>query len=74
MTGHVVGMDEGRTVKKIFGSKSDGSRRRGRPRLRWLEDVGKDLREMKAKKWREKAFDREEWAFVVKEAKVLRGP
>ena len=29
---------------------------------------------MKVKKWRQKAVDREEWASVIKEAKVLRGP
>jgi hypothetical protein len=39
-----------------------------------LEDVEKDLREMKVKRWREKAFDREEWALVIKEAKALRRP
>jgi hypothetical protein len=44
--GHVVRMDQGRTVKKIFESKPEGSRRRGRPSLRWMEDVEKDLREM----------------------------
>jgi hypothetical protein len=32
-TGHVVRTDHGRTVKKIFESKPEGSRRRGRPRL-----------------------------------------
>jgi hypothetical protein len=32
-------MDQVRTVKKIFESKPQGSRRRGRPRLRWLENV-----------------------------------
>ena len=32
--GHVVRMVQGRTVKKIFESKPDGSRRRGRHRLR----------------------------------------
>jgi len=41
--GQVVRMDQGRRVKKIFESKPEGSRRRGRPRLQWLEDVEKDL-------------------------------
>jgi hypothetical protein len=36
-------MDQGREVKKIFDSKPEGSRRRGRPSLRWLEDVEKVL-------------------------------
>jgi hypothetical protein len=40
-------MDQGRTVKGIYESKPKGSRIRGRPRLRWLEDMKKDLREMK---------------------------
>ena len=42
--------DQGRTVKKIFESKPEGSKRRGRPSLRWLEDVEKDLRETKVKR------------------------
>ena len=33
--GHVVRMDQGRTVKKIFESKTEGSIRRGRSRLSW---------------------------------------
>ena len=51
--GHVVRMDQRKTVKKIFESKPQGSRRTGRPRLRWLEDVQKYLREMKFKRWRQ---------------------
>jgi hypothetical protein len=39
-----------RTVKKIFESKLEGNRRKERPRLRWLEDVDKDLCEMKVKR------------------------
>jgi hypothetical protein len=45
-----------------------------RPRLRWLEDVEKDLREMKVKRWRQKAVGSDEWASVINEAKGLRGP
>jgi hypothetical protein len=47
--GHVIRMDQGRIVKTIFESKMEGSRRGG-PRVRWMEDVGKDLREMKVKR------------------------
>jgi hypothetical protein len=40
-TGHLVRMDYGRVVKKIFESKPERRRRRrrkmGRPRLRWLK-------------------------------------
>jgi hypothetical protein len=39
-----------------------------------LEYVEKDQREMKVKRWRQKAVDREEWASVIKEAQALRGP
>ena len=70
--GHVVRMDQGRTVK-IFESKREGSRRRGRPRVRWLEYVEKDVGEMKVKRWRQKAVDREEWASVIKGAKAVIG-
>jgi hypothetical protein len=38
---------QGRTVKRIIESKPEGSRIRGRPRLRWMEDIEKDLREIK---------------------------
>ena len=53
-------MGQGRTVKKIYESKAERCRRRGRPRFGWLEDVEKDLREMRVKRWRQKAVDREE--------------
>jgi hypothetical protein len=71
--GHAVRMDQGRRVKKIFGSKLAGSRRRGRPRLRWLDDAEKDLQEMKVKSLLQKAVNKEEWASIIKEAKALRG-
>jgi len=41
---------------------SGGSRRKGRPRLRWLENIEKNLWEINFKRWREYAVDREEQA------------
>jgi hypothetical protein len=73
--GHVVRMNETRCVKKIFERKLEGRRVRGQPRLRWLNDVENDLRELGVKRWRTKALEREEWASVIKEAKAkLKGP
>jgi hypothetical protein len=65
-------MEHETMVKKIFEGKLEGRRRIGRPRLRRFEDIGKDLREMKVKRWRQKAVDREECVFVIKGAMALR--
>jgi len=46
----------------------------GRPRLRWLEDVEKDLCEMNVKRWLQKAVNKEEWASKIKEFKAFKGP
>jgi hypothetical protein len=55
--------------------KLEGRRGRRQPRLLWINDVEEDLRIFGVKRWRRKALDREELAFIVKEAKVkLKGP
>jgi hypothetical protein len=66
-------MGHGRIVKKTFEGKPERRRRIGRPRLRWLEDVEKDLREMKVKRWQQKARNRAQWASVIKDAKAVTG-
>jgi hypothetical protein len=68
-------MNEARAVKKIFEGKLDERRGRGRPRVRWVNGVGDDLRWLSVKQWIMKALDREEWASILKEAKdKLEGP
>jgi hypothetical protein len=62
-------------VKKIFEGKLEGRRCRGRPRLRWINEVDDDLRKLGVKRWRTKAFGRVEWASIVREGKgKLKGP
>jgi len=73
--GRVSRMNETRPVKKIFEGKLAGRRGRGRPRLRWMNDVEDDLRKLGVKRWRKKALNREEWASILKEIKAkLKGP
>jgi hypothetical protein len=42
-------MNQGKAIKKILQSKLEGSRKKGRPRLRCLEGEEKDVWEMKVK-------------------------
>jgi hypothetical protein len=73
--GHVIRMNEARSVKKILEGKLEVRRGRGRPILRWIDDVEDDLRKLGVKRWKAKALDREEWASIIREAKAkLKGP
>ncbi|GFU96293.1 hypothetical protein TNCV_88701 [Trichonephila clavipes] len=41
--GHVVRMDEDRTTKKDFNVEPIGTWRKGRPNLRWIDGIEKDV-------------------------------
>jgi hypothetical protein len=47
--------------------------RKGRPRMRWLDDVESNLKKMEVIGWKEKMRDREQWRLVVEEAKAQPG-
>jgi hypothetical protein len=62
--GHVERMEDNSMPKRML---------KGRPRMRWLDDVESDLKKMEVKGWKEKVRDREQWRLVVEEAKAHLG-
>jgi hypothetical protein len=60
-------------AKRMLKGRLYTKRRKGRPSLRWLDDIESDLKKMKVKGWKEKTRNREQWRLVVKEAKAHPG-
>jgi hypothetical protein len=65
-------MDQTSVKQKLSESKPEGGLNMESSRLRLIEDVENDFKEIRIKRWRQNISDREEWASVVMEAKVLK--
>jgi len=59
--------------RKIFTQELEGTRRRGRPRKGWREEVERDLQVLGVRRWRELVIDREKWRGIVRQAKAHSG-
>jgi len=70
--GHLERMEDS-MIKKIFAQELEGTRRRGRPRKGWREEVERDLQVLGARRWRELVIDRKKWKDIVRQAKVHSG-
>ena len=68
--GHLERMEEERMPKKIFTQELEGTRRRGRPRKRWKEEVERDFQVQGVRRWRKLVADRTKWTDTVRQAKV----
>jgi hypothetical protein len=56
--GHVERMEEDTMPKKIFTQELEGTRRKGRRRKGWREEVEKGLQVLGVRRWRELVIDR----------------
>jgi hypothetical protein len=56
--------------KRMLKGRLYSKRRKGRPRMRWLDDVESDVKKMNVKGSKDKMRNREEWRLVVEEAKA----
>jgi hypothetical protein len=66
-------MEEDRMPKKIFNQELEGTRRRGRPRKGWREEVERDLQVLGVRRWRELVIGRKKWRGIVRQAKAHSG-
>ena len=65
---HVERIEDSRMPKRVMREKIYTRRKRGRPKVRWL-----DLRAKGIEGWRRKAQDRDLWRRVAQEAKAHEG-
>jgi hypothetical protein len=66
-------MEEDRMPIKIFTHELDGTRRRGRSRKRWREEVERDLHVLGVRRWRELVIYRDKWRGIFRQAKAYSG-
>jgi hypothetical protein len=71
--GHIERMNNEIMPKQIMTTKTEGTRKRGRPRKRWMDEVEEDLKIMGIRNWHAVAKDRQEWRKILLEAKVHNG-
>jgi len=55
---------------KIFTQKLEGTKRRGRPRKGWREEVEREIQVLGVRRWKELVIDRDKWRGIVRQAKA----
>jgi hypothetical protein len=63
-------MEDNAMPKRMLEGRLHSKRRKGRPRMRWLDDVKSDFKKMEVKGWKEKMRDIDRRRLVVEEAKA----
>jgi hypothetical protein len=70
---HVVRMDQQRPAKRILNAKLEGTRRRGRPKLRWEDGMDKNVKALGERNLKNIARNREIWQKLLRKAMAQKG-
>jgi hypothetical protein len=62
-------MEENRIPKRVLYMNLETTRRRGRPRNRWQDEMGEDGRIVGGEEWQEKVYNIEEWKKLLRTAR-----
>jgi hypothetical protein len=57
-------------AKTIHKWKPYATRPKGRPRVRWEDDVRNDLRKMGVTNWKQRTKKRKQWKEIIEQAKT----
>ncbi|GFU24336.1 uncharacterized protein TNCV_942301 [Trichonephila clavipes] len=66
-------MNEDRPTKKVFNAQPIGTRRKGRPNLRWIDVLEKDILVLRTRLWRKLVGRRLTWKRLLEKAKAHPG-
>jgi hypothetical protein len=68
--GHAERMNGERVVKTIYKWKPYATRPKGRPRVKWEDDVRKDMKKMGVNNWKQRTWERKKWIEIIEQAKT----
>jgi hypothetical protein len=71
--GHLERMEEDRMPKKIFTQELERTKRKGRPRKGWREEVERDLQVLGVRRLRVLVTDKTKWRDITRQAKAHNG-
>lgn len=71
--GHIQRLPNERTTKIMLRASPIGSKRRGRPRKKWMDAVEEDIKKLGIVNWTEIAKDKKKWRGIVHQALGLNG-
>lgn len=72
--GHIARANPNYPPRQVMMSQPAGSRRRGRPKLRWKDGVDQDARKIGAANWQRLARDRNDWRNRLRKVEAQLGP
>lgn len=71
--GHVIRLEDSRPAIRVLRYEPGGSRRRGRPKIRWEDGIREDARTIGVKNWMSVARNRDEWRKLLWTARTHDG-
>jgi hypothetical protein len=71
--GHIARMEDNAPCRKITFSQPEGSMKKGRCKLKWLDSAIKHFKTLKETEWWRTSQDRDWWSKIIKEAKAHMG-